>query len=224
MQKNIEVELKFQILNVKEIEAFLKDLTFINKKPNLDIYLDKQDAQLYKKGIFIRIRDDEKLDFKFNPLDWENPDDYSDHSHCNEYSFRLPLTKSALPEFNNALVLLKLNQIKTPSVEELKESNKFVKSVIIDKVRGKYKDKNFKYSYDEVKGLGKFLEIETFAKEEDDLDRIKDMMRKKLKTLKLKYISTGYHELYWRKKDFKTYLAGRFLLDEDYPKYRPTFK
>lgn len=223
MQKNIEVELKFQILNVKEIENFLKGLTFVSKKPNLDRYLDTQDAQLYKKGIFIRIRN-KKLDFKFNPLDWKNPDEYSDHSHCDEYSFRLPLAKSALPEINKALVLLKLNKIKTPSVEVLRESNKFVESVIIDKFRTKYKDKNFKYSYDEVKDLGKFLEIETFAQRRDDLEGIKNKMRKRLKNLKLKYISTGYNELYWRKHDFQTYLTGRFLLEEDYPKYRPTLK
>ena len=51
---SIEVELKFQILDESQIKNFLKNLNFVNKKRIVDVYLDTKDADLFKKGFFIR--------------------------------------------------------------------------------------------------------------------------------------------------------------------------
>ena len=222
MIKNIEVELKFQILDDLQIRNFTKQLSFIEKRHIVDVYLDTESAQLYKKGVFIRIRNNKKLDFKFNPEDWENPNKFSDHTHCDEYSFPFPLRPSAKNKINKILNILQLNCISRSHIDELKKANRLVDSVTIDKKREIYQDEIFLYSYDKVKELGTFLEIEHHAKEADNLDEIKKQMRERLKDLNLKLITTGYNELYWKKNNFDIYLSGRFLLDEDYKKYRPS--
>jgi len=169
MKNIIEIEFKFQVLDKKQIEAFLNNLKFISRKRIVDVYLDTTSGDLYKKGIFIRIRDNKTLDFKFNPEDLKNLEAISNHEHCDEHSVSLPLTNGSLKALNQNCNILGLSVIKTPNLEEFKNLNNFVESVLIDKVRG----------------------------------------------LKLKLITTGYNELYWRKHNFDLYRQGRYLLEED---------
>lgn len=220
MQKNIEVELKFQILNKQQLKNFLASLKL--KKENVinDVYLDTKEAYLYKKGIFIRIRNNSKLDFKFNPDDWKDPKAFSDHSHCNEYSFDLPLKQSSTKNLNEVCNILNLHNIQKADLDELRSKNNLIESVIINKTRREYRDNDFSYDYDTVKNLGEFFEIEKLTSIPEEIESIKESMRKKLNGLNLKLITTGYNELYWRKHNFEIYLQGRFLLMEDYKKYR----
>jgi len=207
---NIEIELKFQILDEPQVRAFLKNLDFISKKKIVDIYLDTKNAGLYKKGFFIRIRNNKTLDFKYNLEDAEGK-----HEHCEEHSFSLPLTIDSLGSINEICKVLGLAGIMNPSLEEFKTKNSLIISMIIDKLRERYKDENFGFCFDDVKGMGKFLEVEARASSEDDLEKIKDKMREKIKDLKLKLITTGYNELYWKRHDPEIYKQGRYHLEED---------
>ena len=210
MQKDIEVELKFQILDEIQARNFLKNLSLISKKRIVDIYLDTKDADLYKKGLFIRIRDDKILDFKYNLEDIEGK-----HEHCEEHSFSLPLTISSLDSINRICKILGLVGIMNPSMEEFKMTNKFIDSMILDKIRERYEDENFDFCFDDIKGLGKFLEIEVHASIGDNLEEIKNKMKERVKNLKLKLITTGYNELYYKKHNFDIYKQGKYLLEED---------
>lgn len=218
--KNIEVELKFQVLDDTQIEKFLAGFQFVDKKRVVDIYLDTKEGDLYKKGIFVRVRDNKKLDFKFNLADFQAQDSLSRHEHCNEFSFSLPLSEVSVTPINEISRVLAMKEISSPDLEEFKNKNNLIDSMVIDKFRQKYSDGRFEYSFDDVKGLGKFIEIEQMTSPEDNLEEIKDEMRKKLHDLKLKLITTGYNEVYWRKYDFNLYLRGRYLFEEDYEKYR----
>ena len=220
MKRDIEVELKFQVLDEPQIKEFLKNLDFIDKKRVVDIYLDTEDGDLYKKGVFIRIRDNKNLDFKFNLADFQDQDKLSMHEHCDEFSFPLPLSNDSLGSINKICRILNLREITSSSLEELKTKNNLIDSIMIDKIRQKFTDGRFKISFDDVKYLGKFIEIELLASEKDDLEEIKKEMRKRLNGLRLKLITTGYNEVYWRKHDFNLYLQGRYLFEEDYEKYR----
>jgi adenylate cyclase class IV len=100
--KNIEIELKFQILG--NIEDFLNTLKFVKKRRIIDIYLDTKTAELYKKGIFIRIRNSDRLDFKYNLNDPENR-----HEHCEEHSFPLPLKMASVSAINTNCRVLNLS-------------------------------------------------------------------------------------------------------------------
>jgi predicted adenylyl cyclase CyaB len=217
MEKNLEVELKFQVLDELQTKNFLKNLKFLGEKRTIDVYLDTKDGDLYKRGIFIRIRDNKKLEFKFNLADIQSKK-FSKHEHCDEFSFPLPLTRDSIRKINEVCRILGLKEVS--SLEELKSKNNLIDSIIIDKVRQKFTDGKFEYSFDDVKDLGKFLEIEYKASSNEDMEKIKEEMREKLKGLNLKLITTGYNELYWRKNNFELYLQGRYLLEEDYEKYR----
>jgi len=219
--KNIEVELKFQILDKDQIKLFLKKLKFINAKRMVDVYLDTKEGSLYKKGIFVRIRDNKKLEIKFNFDAFQNQNGLSRHEECSEFSFLLPLVKNSINNINEICRKLNFKEIAISSIEELKNKNNLTDSMVIDKVRQKYTDGKFEYSFDDVKGLGKFIEIEFLTSKENNLEEIKNEMRKRLKGLKLKLITTGYNEVYWRKYNFNLYLQGRYLFEEDYKKYRP---
>jgi len=221
MKHNIEVELKFQILDDGQINEFIKSLKFVNKKRIIDVYLDTKERDLYKKGIFIRIRDNKKLEFKFNLADLQNQNKLSWHEQCDEFSFPLPLGMDLVGSVNKICRILNLREIITPSLEELRNKNKLIDSVVIDKIRREYTDGRFKYLFDDIKDLGNFMEIEFLASREDNFEKIKNEMRKKLKNLKLKLITAGYNEVYWRKYNFNLYLQGRYLFEEDYEKYRP---
>ena len=221
MKKSIEIELKYQILDEAQIREFLKGIAFINTKRIVDIYLDTKDGDLYKKGIFIRVRNNKTLDFKYSLEDFQNPKKMSMHEQCEEHSFPLPLTDKLLKAINQNCKILGLVGIYNPDLGELKSRNNLIESVIIDKIRQKFKDEEFEYSFDNVKGLGKFLEIEAEGQEGQDFEEIKKRIREKVKNLKLKLITTGYNEVYWRKYNFDLYLQGRYLFEEDYKKYRP---
>jgi len=220
MKKTIEVELKFEVSDKKEVESFLQGLTSVGEKGVYDVYLDTQEGDLYQRGIFIRIRNKKGLDFKFNVADFEDLNAYSDHGHCDELTFSLPLKPHSASSFNKVCRLLSLKEIMRSDLNEFKKVNSLKKSVVIDKLRKVYRDEVYEYSYDTVKDLGTYLEIEVNAKKGDDVKKIKQEMKKHLEGLNLKRISTGYNELYMRKYNFDLYLKGRYLLTEDYEKYR----
>jgi predicted adenylyl cyclase CyaB len=213
MKKNIEIEFKFQVLDKEQIENFLKNLNFIGEKKIVDIYLDTEKGDLYKKGVFIRIRNNKTLDFKFNLEDFQNLKMKSNHEHCDEYSFPLPLTNESIESINQVCKILSLQGIEAAALEELKNINNFTDSMIIDKVRKKYSDGEFEYSFDDIKELGLFLEIEAHASDKKNLEKIKEEMKKKIQNLKLKLVTTGYNELYWRKYNFELYKQGRYFLE-----------
>ncbi|OGI12075.1 hypothetical protein A3K64_01895 [Candidatus Micrarchaeota archaeon RBG_16_36_9] len=208
--KNIEIELKFQILDENQARNFLKSLDLINKKRIVDIYLDTRDAKLYKNGFFIRIRDNRTLDFKYNLRDMEGK-----HEHCEEHSFSLPLKVDSLDEINQVCKALGLLGISSPSLEEFKIKNNFIDSMIIDKIRELYKDEDFGFCFDDVKEMGEFLEVEAYASKEENLEEVKNKMRERIKGLKLKLITTGYNELYWKKHNIEIYKQGKYFLEED---------
>lgn len=220
MKRIIEVELKFQVLDTSEIEKFLKSLKFISKKRIVDIYLDTKGENLFKQGIFIRIRNQENLDFKFNPKHFQKHNSYCAHNHCDELSFSLPLSAKSLQSINEVCRVLRLNKISSSNLVELKRKNKLIESMTIDKLRQEYNDEKFTYAYDKVKSLGRFIEIEYSASPKDDIERIKREMNKRLKGLAIKHMNVGYNEIYWRRHNFDLYLQGIYLLDEDYKKYR----
>ena len=220
-EKNIEIEFKYQVLDKTQIQEFLKEIAFVDTKRIVDIYLDTKDVDLYRKGIFIRVRNNKTLDFKYSLEDFQNLKKMSMHEQCEEHSFPLPLTDKSLKAINQNCKILGLKEMKSPDLEKFKAKNNLIDSMIIDKIRQKFKDKEFEYSFDNVKGLGKFLEVEAEGQEGQDFEEVKKRIREKVKNLKLKLITTGYNEVYWRKYNFNLYLQGRYLFKEDYKKYRP---
>jgi adenylate cyclase class IV len=208
---NIEIELKYQILDDAEISDFAKKLNFLSVNRVIDCYLDTIDADLFKKGIYIRVRDSKKVDIKFNSACLRDPG-LGLQSYCEEYSFNLPFSKEAITKINKVHAVLGLNIINHYDLESYKKANNLIDHRIVDKIRSSYNLDQFTIVIDDVNELGKFLEIEVMASNIDNIVCIQEML---LAGLKLKPLLTGYDALILRKQNFKQYVQGRFVLKED---------
>ena len=211
---NIEIELRYEILDLNQLSKFLVSMNYIHKKHDIDIYLDTPQAILYQKGIFIRIRNNKKLDIKFNRACLDDPC-LEIQDYCEEHSFSLPLQEIDLNKLNNILESLNLITIPAPNLDLFKLANNLDIHYIIDKKRTSYIHNQFTLSIDEVFNLGSFLEIELMAQNIENLAYIKQDMEKLLSNLSLKPLKTGYGTLLLRKNNFEHYLKGRFILKED---------
>lgn len=211
---NIEIELRYEVLKPEQLSLFVAPLQKKHIKHDVDIYFDTPNDYLHKNGIYIRIRNNKKLDIKFNRACLDNPN-LAIQDYCEEHSFALPLQETDLRKINDLLMSLNLKPMSIASLENLKSVNQFHEQCIVDKMRTSYTFNNFTICIDEVKDLGIFLEIELMADTAENVALVKQEMLLLLEGLDLKAIKTGYINLLLRKKDFEHYLLGRFLLEED---------
>ncbi len=222
MARSIEIELKYEVLDRTEVMRFVDKLKLVERKRILDVYLDTNIADLFKRGIFMRMRNGKKFDIKFNLEDIaKGLNDRIEHTHCDEVSIALPFTPDSMAAANQTLHALDLAPMTEPSLENLKQRNRLIESMTVDKLRTTYADGDFHIDLDKVKDLGEYLEIEQMVDERADRDAVVGRMRQYLTGLSLKHIDVGYNELYWREHNFERYLEGKYLLIEDRRKYRP---
>lgn len=210
----IEIELRYEILKQEQLSSFVAPLQKLHCKHDIDVYFDNPNDMLHKNGIYIRTRNNKKLDIKFNRACLDNPD-LAIQDYCEEHSFALPLQEKDLTVINQLLVSLNLQPMTHASLENLKQVNQFHEQCVVDKIRTSYTFNNFTICIDEVKDLGTFLEIELMADTAENVLKVKQEMLALIHDLDLKPIKTGYINLLLRKKDFAHYLMGRFIMDED---------
>ncbi len=199
----IEVELKYKLKSFPKVEFPL-----IEERKEEDIYYDTKNYDLLKKGNFLRIRNQEKLDFKLSTNDLT-------HLYCKETRFSFnPFPSSKIEEvFHN----LKLD-ISFTNYEEFKK-NLIVLAPII-KNRKTYKiGENITMVLDEIDNLGYFLEIEYDV----DQNSITDEEGKKYKEILIDIlkenqllreedvkVTIGYVELYLKKYNIEAYHLGLY--------------
>jgi len=208
--ENIEVEFRFEVKDENKIRDFMNKLVFLGKTQQRDVYFDTESGDLFKRGVFIRTRNGKSLDFKFNLEDMENK-----HEDCDEHSFSLPISEDDLEKMNKVCNRLGLESLNVASLERLIEINSLKEFIIIDKKREKFKDGEFVFCLDDIRGFGKFLEIESMASQDSNLEELKRRMIERVKIFNPKFLPTGYVELFVKRKDFNLYKQGRYLLDED---------
>ena len=61
-----EFEIKSKIHSIEGINHFLQSLSFEKEKRIIDVYYDTPNYKFFELGVFIRIRNDKKLDVKYN--------------------------------------------------------------------------------------------------------------------------------------------------------------
>lgn len=206
-KKNVEYELKAWAPSDERLKQLVADFSKEGKeKPQEDVYFDNTQRDLFQRGIFIRIRNNKILEIKFNP----NLNDNS-HLDCEETSFELPLNQSGislLKNFFNQIGILD-NGINQGDAKIVLESFGLSVFVIIEKSREVYTKPGVEFCVDDVKNLGKFIEIEAIDRE------LSNNYQQWAKREEIKPIPVGYVELYLRKHDYSTYMKGRYLLEED---------
>lgn len=211
---HIEIELRYEVPESQRLEAFLAPLKKLHQKHDIDVYLDNEQAMLYRKGIFIRTRNGKKLDIKFNRATLEDPS-LAIQDYCEEHTFVLPLQEGDLKRLNTVLLSLELKPVAVADFEQFMHVNSFAEHYVVDKMRTSYRHESFTICLDEVADLGMFLEIELMADTADDLSVVKRSMQQLIAGLDLTPLKTGYCTLLLRKKNFEHYLLGRFILEED---------
>lgn len=210
----VEIELRYEILADKNIAAFLAPLTLLHKKHDIDLYFDTPDGRHFGRGVYIRVRNGKKLEIKFNRACLEDPE-LPHQDFCEEHAFALPLCQGDLGRLNALLSSIDLNSVVQADFDVFKSANNLDVYYTIDKVRASYRHGVFTVAIDEVKDLGKFLEIELMANDSQELEKVRCQMLCALAGLILKESFAGYPELMMRKKNFAQYLRGRFVLEED---------
>jgi adenylate cyclase class IV len=216
MARSIEVEIKYEILDMAGVDRFVAKLRPAKKKHIRDVYLDTPGGALFTRGIFIRLRNDASFDIKFNPDDLEkSAGDEIEHTHCDEVSTPLPIRTESLERINETLGVLGLVPMTTVSLDDFMADNGLLRSLVIDKHRTSYESGEYRIDIDEVADLGHFLEIEKMTDEHADRSAILEGMRQAVHDLSLKVVDVGYNELYWRKHNFSLYESGKYKLSED---------
>lgn len=214
MANTIEIELRYEIVDKKQLEPFLSCAQLLSKKHDVDVYWDTPERILWQRGIFVRTRNDKKLDIKFNRA-CLNDVTIERLDYCEEHSFQLPLTADNLPKLNPLLVSLNLKEISHAALDSLVATNNFNVHYVIDKVRTSYKYQEFTVAIDEVADLGTFLEIELMTQNASDLENIKNDMKTALAGLQLKPLRLGYCSMILKKHQYDCYRQGRYAAPED---------
>jgi len=140
--KNIEVELKFPLLNHKEIIEKLKSIAKLEKERDFqkDIYFNPAHRDfLSKKPVseWLRLRESKK-GFSLNYKKWHNEDGTKTVS-CDEFETKIENLEALKKLFGN------LN---------------FKELISVEKNRSIWNYKDTEIAIDEVKELGTFIEIE----------------------------------------------------------------
>tara|TARA_R110002050_G_scaffold118195_2_gene235456 strand:- start:75321 stop:75989 length:669 start_codon:yes stop_codon:yes gene_type:complete len=213
--KQIEVELKFEITSEDDIKSVLDQGFSYDSTGRLeDVYYDNPDNEFFKKGVFIRVRNKDTLDFKFNMRDIQSERFSEEYTHCNEYSFDIPFKSEKIPDLHDLLNLLGLNTSNVDSFESFLTQNNLSQSITVDKTRATYKKGITTICVDQVKNLGNFVEIEILVEDESQTKAAQEKILGLFPKNK-KPVTTGYTALTWKKKDFEVYKAGKYHTAED---------
>ncbi len=218
--EKIEVESRYIVKNSKLLHGFieskLKLFSLEDNKKECDIYYDSPDGKLFKQGIFIRLRDNSTIDFKFNKDDFLSDRPEGEHTSCSELSFLYPLKTSEFSKFCEILKFLKLEVLNECNFEAFMEKNKIEKSITILKNRKKFKKDQMVVCIDEIEGLGTFIEIEALVDNDLEIHKTKEIIDSFLTPdLDFVRLTTGYVALSWKEKNFEVYKAGKYHTAED---------
>jgi adenylate cyclase class IV len=210
----IEIELKFEI---KSMPDALKDYPLINEKSQKDIYYDNAGYDLLRGGNFLRVRNDARIDFKFDMAG------DGSHEFCSEVNFNLDEMSAKTEEMNKAFKSrgLYLSADECNDFADFIARNGLTQLAVIDKHRREYEiAENLGVAIDEAKGMGLFLEAEMVVPESTENADIQKYIRQIKDELSVRRILTsdaapvniGYVELYLQKHNRAAYDLGMFKL------------
>ena len=199
----IEVELKYKLKSFPKVE-----FPCVEERVEKDIYYDTANYDLLRSGNFLRIRNQEKIDFKLSTNDLT-------HLYCRETRFSF----SPFPSENIEKVFQNLNlEVSCNSYEEFQESL-IVLAPILKKRRTYKIDDAITMVLDEIDNLGYFLEIEYDVEQdsitEEEGKKYEDILISVLKENHLlqeedKKVSIGYVELYLKEHNIEAYHLGLY--------------
>ena len=212
----IEVELKFAITpdSRARLETYLARAECARRLHNSDSYCDTPSFDLLRQAVFVRIRNQQRLEFKFN--EQAAPA----HLFCTERAFSLSAGPEQVAEMNSLFAGFLPRWQAADMVGEALHKNGLIELARIENRRAEYRYENMVLCVDHVKGLGDFLEIETQREAESESHQAIERVQSFAAGLEVRQVHVGYVELWLQKHRPRVYRQGKYQ-EEYFPAANP---
>lgn len=222
----IEVELKFgltaQVRQQLEARlAVMPSVQFIGQVTSTDVYYDTAQYDCLRRAIFVRIRDQKRVEIKFHR------DDDPEHIQSIERTFPVQATPEQMQEFNSLCAHLLPAWRAAATIEQALQASGLEAFVFIKKQRMVYTCRATTLCLDRVEELGDFLEMEMLCEEQTEVGGAKEArasMQEAMTHLHrfvtelalpaLKPVEVGYVELWLYRYLPHAYRLGRYQMKE----------
>lgn len=194
-----EFEIKAPIDDRDIFDALLAELQYVGESEETDVYYDTPEATLFLNGVYLRIRNRQRLDLKYR---WDVTD--LSHQACHEDTFPLPLQEKHAVKVSTFLSRF-INPVQEQDLFRRFGVERFV---VITKFRETYRGKGLELVIDTIPDLGEFVEIKAKADAHSAVIQ-------EVNSLRLAPLPVGYVELYLRKNRRELYERGRHKLTGD---------
>jgi adenylate cyclase class IV len=205
----IEAELKCRLTTKvrRKLDTYLQAIQRQGQVHNLDIYYDTASWSLLQRAVFVRIRNQLKLEFKFN----EQAEQL--HVQCTERVFPLAVDGKAMEQMNGLFASFLPDWHSASDMATAIASNGLIELARIDNRREVYTNGSLELSIDSVTGLGDFLEMEIRCTEGSAAEEALVTLQNLAADLHAEHIQVGYVELWLYEHNLAAYQAGRYHLD-----------
>lgn len=204
----VEIELKCELSPelLDRVREKTRGMTFNGTAHNQDIYYDTSAWDLLRRGVFVRVRNNRQVEFKFNEgLTQE-------HGQVRERTFPLAADPIQLEKIQALFTTFLPAWIPAASFAEAVQKNGLVELVTIDNTHEIFVNEDFALSIDHVAGLGNFLEVETHCEEGADTGQAQARLQAFVSDLHVEHVKVGYVELWLYRHNPAAYAAGRYHL------------
>ena len=204
----IEVELKCELFpkSLPKLQERLQHMTFDGTAHNVDRYYDTPRFDLLQQAVFVRVRNDHQLEFKFNEQG------ETVHRQSTERVFSLFPDPSTREKMNALFTRFLPHWSASSNFSEAVTKNNLAELACINNTREVYVDGAVHLSIDHVEGLGDFLEVEMQCEEDADTSEALALLHKFIAGLDLQHIKVGYVELWLRIHNPQAYQLGKYRL------------
>jgi adenylate cyclase class IV len=208
----IEVELKFEIAPASRarVEKYLATMGFARRLQNSDTYYDTATFDLLSRAVFVRVRNQQRLEFKFNEQD------APEHLYCTERAFSLASESSQVEEMNNLFAGFLPCWRVAGTVNKALRENGLIELARIENRTVEYIYENLVVCLDHVEELGDFLEIETQCEEGSETSRAIAQVQAFAAGVEARQVHVGYVELWLQKHHPYAYRRGKYH-EEQFP-------
>jgi adenylate cyclase, class 2 len=202
----IEVELKFAVTPDARarLETYLETMRCARRLRNSDIYYDTPAFDLLSQAVFVRVRNRQRLEFKFN--EQAAPE----HLFCTERTFSLAAGPGQVAQLNKLFAGFLHRWQAANTVSEALRKNGLIELVRIENRRTEYRYEDLVVCVDHVEGLGDFLEIETRCEVESETRQAIERVQAFAAGLEARQVHVGYVELWLQKHRPRAYRQGKY--------------
>lgn len=202
----IEVELKFEIApeSRARLVNYLATMRFARRLQNSDTYYDTPALDLLNQAVFVRVRNRQRLEFKFN--EQAAPE----HLYCTERVFSLASRPRQVEEMNSLFAGFLPGWHMASTVGKALHENGLVELARIENRRVEFTYENLVVCVDHVEGLGDFLEIETQCAEGSEMRQAVAQVQAFAAGVEARQVHVGYVELWLQKYHPGAYRQGKY--------------